>query len=492
MISPAHRRRRSLRFRIVAVAVVVVALLLGLAGLTVVLYVDSTLRSQVDEGLAADADFIARALPAVANLPPESGHPVLLVQVFSTSSGRMVGASESAANLDPLVPTEVLGSTDDPTYLTIPAADAGGTGDLRVYTVPIGETGRLQLAVARPIGEIEEGVAALIRFVALTVPLLATILAVVIWMVVDRALRPVIDMRQTVGSIGPGELGRRVPLSGAGDEIDDLACTVNDMLARLDAAATRQREFVADASHELRSPLAGMRVLLETEGDDPLEVRATRAQALEEFTRLQHLIDDLLALARSDEGAPQPDPVAVDLDESVLRHAAHLRRSAQADVDISQVSGARVMGRPGDLDRMVANLVANAARHARSTVTLSLQSDDAVAELVVADDGPGIAPADRERVFERFTRLDDDRSRVRGGAGLGLAIVADIVAAHGGDVRIVDGPTPGACVVVRLPLEDHHGLASGTAPANGEAAGRRAASTRGNAGTVSAASVDVG
>ena len=247
----------------------------------------------------------------------------------------------------------------------------------------------------------------------------------------------------------------RRPAPGTGDELDHLASTLNGLLDRLDGAMTRERRFVADASHELRTPVAGARALLETETTDPAAVRRTRAEALVALGQLQDLVDDLLVLARADEaGAPAPG-TPVDLDELVLGPgppAPAGRRTC--DIDVTRVSGGQVVGHDTDLGRLVENLAANAVRHASTGVAFTVQTGDGMVELTVEDDGPGIAEADRSRVFERFTTLDDARAAGRRGTGLGLSIAAAIVAAHGGSI-VADGTAGrGARFVVRLPAAE--------------------------------------
>jgi signal transduction histidine kinase len=262
-------------------------------------------------------------------------------------------------------------------------------------------------------------------------------------------------MSQTVNAISERDLHRRVEKPGTGDELDRLADTLNDLLDRLDGAVTRERRFVADASHELRTPIAGVRALLETEPADPTAVVQIRAEALERLSQLQDLVDELLILAKSDEAAPAiPGSGApVDLDELVLGQARQLERSTHLRIDTSRVSGGQVLGRDTDLGRLVENLATNAARYARTTVSFSVRQVDGMVEFTVADDGPGIAAEDRTKIFERFSTLDDARSRERAGGGLGLSIASAIVTAHHGTIGAEDAPEPGtgAVLVVRLP-----------------------------------------
>jgi signal transduction histidine kinase len=239
---------------------------------------------------------------------------------------------------------------------------------------------------------------------------------------------------------------RRVPEPPTDDEIGRLARTMNAMLGRLQGAALRQRQFVSDASHELRSPVAAIRTDVEValrEGpaaDWPAVGRAVLA----EEDRLERLLSDLLVLAAGEEGGPV-GAAPVDLAALATAEAARARR---VPVEVAApATAARAAGSPDALRRALSHLVDNAARHARSRVVVTV----APGRLVVDDDGPGIADDDRERVFERFTRLDDARARDQGGAGLGLAVVRSIAARHGGTARVDASPLGGARLVVELP-----------------------------------------
>jgi signal transduction histidine kinase len=275
------------------------------------------------------------------------------------------------------------------------------------------------------------------------------------WLLMGRALGPVEAMRSQVAEISARDLDRRVPEPPVDDEIGRLARTMNAMLDRLQASSARQRRFVADASHELRSPLAAGRTQLEVALAHPADGgwQTTAAGLLREHQRMERLVGDLLFLARSDDGGPPVRAVPLDLDDVVFAEAAALRSRTSVRLDLSKVSGARVVGDAESLARVVRNLVENAERHARAVVAVELSVTEGAVELVVADDGSGIQPADREQVFDRFVRLDDARSRNDGGAGLGLAIVREIVVAHGGTVTVGESRS-GARLVVRLPHPD--------------------------------------
>ncbi|GAA1961433.1 sensor histidine kinase [Kitasatospora viridis] len=305
-------------------------------------------------------------------------------------------------------------------------------------------------------------VTSLLRYLA---PAASLCVALTAWLVTGLALRPVESIRRRMAEIGDGAYHERVPVPPGRDRIARLAETTNDTLDQLERSLTEQRRLVADASHELRSPLAALRSSLEVPLAHPEQADwpAVAAGALAETERLQELADDLLLLARTEEagragaqgaaGAVAREPGSVELHDLVaeqLAERAHLDRVPAYRFELAE---ATVPGREVLVGRLVRNLLDNAARHAGSTVTVRLRTADGWAELTVDDDGPGIPAADRERIFDRFVRLDTARNRAAGGAGLGLALVRTIAGTLGGSVAAEEPPVGrGAHLVVRLPL----------------------------------------
>jgi signal transduction histidine kinase len=281
------------------------------------------------------------------------------------------------------------------------------------------------------------------------VPVSTAVLAGLIWWLVGRVLRPVDAIRTEVDRISASRLDRRVPEPPTTDEIARLARTMNAMLDRLDRSAERQRRFVADAAHELRSPLARVRAELEVDAAHPAsaDLQATHASVLTQAVALQRLVDDLLLLARGDSGVLHRSAGPVDLDDVVRRVIGARRDPRMAVGDVAPV---QVAGDAEQLERALRNLLDNAVRHARHRIVVSLAAQGGTAELTVADDGPGIPAAAADRVFERFTRLDD--ARTDGGAGLGLAIARDIAERHGGSLTLAGGSGAGATFLMRLPV----------------------------------------
>jgi signal transduction histidine kinase len=307
------------------------------------------------------------------------------------------------------------------------------------------------IAVAVSREPISEALHALVAPLLIGIPLLLLVVAGTTWLVATRALAPVEQIRREVAQISDEQLDRRVPQPPSQDEISRLASTMNQMLERLEQSRQRQQQFVADASHELRSPLASIRQYAEVARAHPDAVpREELVEAVfEESTRMQELIRQLLFLARLDEPASGMRSVEVDLDDLVLE-AANRARTGGASLDTSSVGPARIEGDPVAMRQVVDNLIENACRFANEQVILHLQEKDGLVTLMIDDDGPGVPTEDRSRVFERFVRLDGSRSRSSGGTGLGLAITQEIVTLHQGRVEVADSPLGGARFVVSL------------------------------------------
>ena len=307
----------------------------------------------------------------------------------------------------------------------------------------------------RSLTEVNSTIDKLKTIMYFAVPALIALVALAAWYFTGRTLRPVEAIRAEAESITGSTIHRRVPEPDTHDEIGRLARTMNAMLGRLDESSQRQRQFVSDASHELRSPLASIRTNVEVavRNSDHTDWNAVAARVLAEDKRMEDTVSELLELARLDEiegGTPIESLPEVDLEELVLDETIHEHRVL---INTTRVSAGRVHGRREQLSRAVRNLLDNADRHARTQVALELHNDSesGIVELTIDDDGPGIPAADRVRVFDRFTRLDDGRARDSGGLGLGLAMVKAIAEQHGGTVSIDDAPLGGARVTVRLP-----------------------------------------
>ncbi|MFH8794672.1 sensor histidine kinase [Streptomyces sp. NPDC017941] len=347
---------------------------------------------------------------------------------------------------DPLERGEI---SDDPHTSEGSARVDGETQDYRFaeLTVNTESRGELTVHAGATLATEQNAVRTALTAMLIGFPLLLAVIAAVTWLVTRRALRPVDAIRAEMAVITASEdLGRRVPEPDTHDEIARLARTTNETLAALEASVERQRRFVADASHELRSPIASLRTQLEVGAAHPglLDVPG----AVEDTVRLQELAADLLLLARLDAGE-KPGRGRVDL--AALAREELSQRTGDRVVVTSDLDSVEVAGSRGQLARVLGNLVTNAQRHARSGVTVTSRADGVWAVLEVADDGDGVPRQERERIFERFVRLDDARSRDEGGAGLGLAIARDVAARHGGTLTVDDSPGGGAVFVLRLP-----------------------------------------
>jgi signal transduction histidine kinase len=385
------------RLRATAAAVLTVAVALGLASAVLLLVLQDNLEKSARAEAAGKAKAVAAAVKVAKSLPPPAGVP-------------------------------------------------GVAGDVRVdaqgKTVTI--QGRSSLAPTR------QAIATLWHLLLPGVPALLLLVALLTWMAVGRALKPVSAIRGKMADITAHDLHQRVPEPGSHDEIAALARTVNATLDRLQTAVEQHKRFVADAAHELRSPLAVLRTRLELTGHRT-EAPALAAQALTDVDRIQALTADLLLLSRLDAGEPPRDQ-EVDLGQVAAEEAAQTRPRPDVTVAMDIAADVLVRGSGDQLRRLVANLVDNAVRHATGAVTVGLTADGSRAVLEVTDDGPGIPQEHREIVFDRFTRLDEARDRDRGGSGLGLAIARDIAVAHHGTLSVATTPEPGACLRAVLPV----------------------------------------
>ncbi|MEI2779637.1 MAG: ATP-binding protein [Tetrasphaera sp.] len=442
----------SLRGRLMSVALLGVAAALLAGGLLLYVVMTSALERAVEESARETARGIA-ALVVDGRLPdPAPGSTVLLVQVLDQQN-RVVGASANADRLVPLVDPSQRQRLIDGETVRIPGSRAAVTGPLVVagsVAAPASGTTPYLVVAAVPRADTDSTRALLGRLLLVFFPLLLALLALVAWRVVGSALRPVDEVRRAAEEIGTGpSLERRLPVPPTSDEIAALATTLNGMLARIEGAQRKQRSFVADAAHELRSPLTSIRTQLEVAGHlgDGGELPD---ELLPEVERLSRLVEDLLVLARLDDDPAGVRSERVDL-ASLAQGVASRFAGARVPVTVDIAAESVVaQADPTGTSRAVRNLVDNAVRHARSRVTITVAWEAQWAVISVADDGSGIPQQDRERVFDRFTRLDDGRDRDSGGSGLGLAITRALVERGGGGVRIEDAG-PGVRAVIRLP-----------------------------------------
>jgi signal transduction histidine kinase len=455
-----------LRSALAAAAVVAVAAVLAGAVLLITargILLDNATRTAADRVNQVVAALRAGS-PAALTAALSTAEPGRTVVQVIDPSGRVVAASPGAAGERPMSE-----SRPSPGRAARETARLrmGRYSSFRVLTAGV-ETpdGRYTVVVAQSLETLEEATRAIVAALLLGMPVLAVVVGMATFVFVGRTLRPVEAMTRRAATITATNLDARLPVPDSGDEIAALAATMNTMLDRIEAASAVQRRFVADASHELRSPLATIHanadLLTAAHLDESAERSVTRIHR--ESIRLARLVDDLLLLARVDDAALRTRRDEVDLDDLVYAardRVAEERPAWRLDGDVVPV---RVLGDADQLHRVLRNLVDNAMRHARSRITISLGTSGGRAEIVVGNDGPGIGPADRDKIFDRFVRLDDSRSRQDGGTGLGLSIARDIAVLHGGTLTV--GDVPGG-VAFRLTLPSATGDEV-TLPGSGE------------------------
>ena len=462
MTGPAGRRwrRLSLRWRLMLLGTAGLSLALLLGSRLVVAGLAVSLRNSADGSAAQTAGDVAQLIEAnrLPTLVPVAG--AQLVQVLDARN-TVLAASPGVDRLVPLLQPGELARALGGEHLMVAGARAGQNEPLRVSAVPARQgTARVSVLVAVPAGDLQEGPALLGRAFTVALPVFVLVIGAVAWWVIGLTLRPVEALRSGAERLTGAE---RLPVPEGADEIHRLAVTLNGMLDRLEAAGRRQREFVADAAHELRNPLAAIRTQLEVANRHPARTdwQALTADVLTDVERLGRLSDDLLLLARADENPMVRPPAAGCPVAELLRRVAARYPQARVPVAADPVPGTvLVAADPEDVHRVLTNLVDNAVRYAATGVRLSAAAEGREVVVTVTDDGPGVPVAERERVFDRFSRLDDARAHGEGGAGLGLPIVAELVRLGGGTVALSDAG-PGLRVEVRWPSAEGVAQSSG-------------------------------
>ncbi|WP_334173002.1 sensor histidine kinase [Sinomonas sp.] len=457
----------------VAVAVVGAALVLG--GVLLLVLLQHSLITTTESSARHRAQDVAYQIASqdvgeAAQTLAATASAGQYVQVIGPQ-GTVVAASEAAVKGAPLTaarpaPGTVtvqdvssLASIGDPDAFLVVALGVQGQGG--PYTVVVASTVQVQAATVSTVAWFLLGAG----------PLLLVLVGVAVWVLVGRPLRQVERIRSQVDRIDAAALDGRVEEPGTGDEIHRLAVTMNAMLARLQDSDRAQRAFVSDASHELRSPLATLSAGIEVAAADPSGHTWEEMKPVlgEEAARMGHLVEDLLTLARADDGGLRVRAGDVDLDDLVDAEVRRLRALTGLRIEAGPMEPVRVSGDAARLGQVLRNVLDNAARHARTSITVGLAQGPQGVSLTVDNDGDPVPAAERERIFERFVRLDESRSRESGGAGLGLAIAARITAAHGGTITAGDAPGGGCRFEIRLPAQPQ-GLSG---PPGAGAAGRR-------------------
>jgi signal transduction histidine kinase len=437
------------------------------AGISVALVsvLRASLIDEVDRSLQARATFIAAQVgdPRVGNKVITSARRrdagTDTLELLLGPKGQLAVASDKTGDgaqiLDRLPDEQVPFTADLSSF-----EETEGSDNMRVLAI-VDEPDIPQLGwivTATSLNDVDETIASVKRVVLIAGPALVILVAALVWLLVGRALKPVGAIQREADEISGSDPSRRLSLPKTRDEITELTATINSMLERLDQGQREQQRFVADASHELRTPLAGINAQLDVSLLHPeqTEWQPVARNLREQTDRLQRLIDDLLLMTRWDErgdGAPRRVEL-VDLDDLVLEEVTARGAARAGVIDARGVSSGVVEGDRDELRRLVANLLSNALRHAERRVELSLREDGGEVGLIVDDDGPGIARKDRNRVFERYARIDEGRSTREGGSGLGLAICREIANRHGGSIAIEDAEIGGARFIVTLPAAE--------------------------------------
>jgi len=420
------------------------------------LFVDAT-RNRIETAITEDArDRSTEIANAVAanQLSPVLvvGDPELVAQVVD-SSGQVVSSDQIIVGLPPLVATEDTGPEMETERVEGLDARLDDIGPFVVVKHRLDlDSGSLVIIVVGSLGDAGEALEAVTPLLVAGVPVWLALVGALTWIMTGRALRPVERIGAEAHNISVSALHRRVPVPESKDEIHRLAKTINEMLERLEASVRQQRQFISDSSHELKSPLATLKTILDVaeRGNEPASSE-TLTDMRAEMDRLEHLVEDLLYLAAVDEGRPQRRPDDLDLVQVVAEEVASVNRRTGLTIDASALVPMRVRGDRHDLTLLVRNLLDNAVRFAATGVWIETIEQDGFAFLVISDDGPGIPPPDRKRVFERFVRLDEGRDRQSGGTGLGLAVADAIASTHGGDLGLIESLHGGASFQVRLP-----------------------------------------
>lgn len=455
---------RSVRARITVIAALATTIAGALAGVVLITQLGSSLRSEVDTSLErqiVNFDLEVVDVDDLGTVAVPNDLETLLVViddqgVVVRANDPGVEGEELAAQLPPpglwaaevefvdlnlTSPTQTTG-TDSLRAAYQQMFPASGAGEVALYAV-----------VARSNDPVDRTIARVRNIVLIGVPLLVAFVAALAWWLTGRSLRPVDRMRREVDEISSTDLERRVSEPAALDEIGRLALTMNAMLTRLETSQKSQEQFVSDAAHELRTPLASIASQLDVDTAHPQSAdrAVTASNVRSEVSRLQSLIDGLLTSARGHHSDRPLVQKLLDLDVVATGAVDRVAKPATVMVDQHAIGIGTVRGDERALASAVDNLLANAYRHAQAAVAISVGTDHAGVWLTVDDDGSGIDPNDRDRVFDRFVRLDEARTKDAGGSGLGLALARDTAQRHGGTLHIETSPLGGARFALRLP-----------------------------------------
>lgn len=441
-------RRLSVRARTTITATGIVALATAGLGLLLIGYVHTRLSNELDSALQRELAEARQAVQRGVDVPP--ARESIRVDVLPPGPAPPAGPAPRPGAAPAPAPAP---SDERPRHAEQERAEPAPAPATTVRATAPSPDGTRTLVASASTRSVGQATRAATSALLISAPLLLAIVAGLTWFSTGRALRPVRAIREEFTQLSAHDLRGRMPVPNSGDEVAQLARTLNETLDRLDHSVHRQRQFVADASHELRSPLAALRTPLEVACAHPDRVDwpDVAAGTLHDLERLDQLTSDLLALARLD-GTPRTEGSALDMGELVRETLRH-RAPGRIEWDLDLADGAVINGHRTHLARLLTNLVDNAERHAQQRARISLRAEGGHVHLDVTDDGPGIPAESREYVFERFARLDSARGRDEGGAGLGLALAREIAALHRGTLGIAESDR-GAHFAVRFPLAE--------------------------------------
>jgi heavy metal sensor kinase len=461
------RLLRSTRGRLVLAQTGILAVAIAVAAIAVFELVTIPARNQEDQTLFDQWSAVGNALDLrngqvvypPGRLPETAAATRQPVEADVYTSGGLLIQTQSQS-LSPTYLAQVAGRVlGGASVGPIDVADATG-GRHRLYAAaqPLGDQ-RAALIVSLSSADLETLTRRLLATLLLGGGLLVAVGGGLAWVLVSRTLRPVRAIAAAARAVGDQELDRRVAAPASDDEVGELKDTFNDMLDRLERSFETLRRFTADASHELRAPLTLMRTEVEValaRERPPGEYVAVLGRVHGELQHLGRVVDQLLLLAQADAGSLVPSPAAVDVADLAEEVAARWRGPAAArgvTITVEAPTSGTLAADPHLLRRVLDNLLDNALRHSPPGGAIDLRACRHEQSWLfdVADEGPGVPAAQRDRIFERFTRLDPARSRRSGGAGLGLALSAAVARAHGGALELVDADGPGACFRLRLP-----------------------------------------
>ncbi len=453
--------RLPIRVRVTLAFTVAMGLLFGALALFLIVRLDAQLDDSVDQNLrtrAADLRALVKQSPQgfdQADGSPLTERGESAAQLLS-ADGRVLDAPPPLREQSLITREEVRRARRGTVVLPERRVPGSGSHNLRLLATPTTSRGRpVVIVVGQSLQARDEATDRLERLLILGTPIALLLASGIGFLATTLSLSPVQSMTRRARQVGTSKRSLRLPVPATQDEIRLLADTLNDMLARLEAAFDRERAFVSDASHELRTPLAILKGELELAlktAQTPEDYRLAVESAAEETDRVVQLAEDLLVIARADQGQLPVRPVELPTEELLESVAGRYARAAAdrgVTLTVRAPESLTVTGDELRLEQALGNLVDNALRHTDGEIRMTAAAQNGHVVLTVADDGEGF-PADfLEHAFERFSRADSARSR--GGTGLGLAIVEAIIHAHGGSTDAENAPAGGARVHLRLP-----------------------------------------